>query len=323
MAISVPEELYPPQLPEREIDVISSRDPTEPIPIHKLTGRASIGDFLGFGGMSVNVGYWEPVNPVDFKHDERVGLEHGWGAPPSAYESLAKALALRGVGAFTIGDSRSFGLLGDLYLPNYFNVAEISSKVAWTTMKIVERLTEGERSFVMYGHSMGGQTATNVSDFGRGKIRGLIVDGSCGAEEHDFIESWSRAQRFTGGEFTARACEIVMANPPRLLPDLVYHALRNLPRTLLEGINAGSTNLHESWGRLGKLGVRTAAIQSARDVFSPADAVERDSSDVLGAIHRRDDPESGHLAPQLDPEGTADIIIAILDEWSRPSLTPA
>lgn len=297
---------------------------TAGIQLETLKGSTSLGDFFGIGGMAVNATYTGPANPADLRHDVKVGLAHGWFAPEDAYTGLRQALAQRGVGAFSFDDSRSFGWLGDFNLRNYRHVAEVSSKVAWTAMKIVDRLTGTPNRFVMYGHSMGGQTATDVATFNPTRVEGVITDGSCGAEKHTFGDSLGRTRSFASGELRAKAPELILHGPLLFLPHLAYHALRNPARTLAEGVDAGSTNLRDRWNGLGAVGVRREAIQSRADVYSPVDAVERDNRDVLDGIRRRHSPQSGHLDPQLDPQGTADIIIDILDEWyAQPALERA
>ncbi len=191
-------------------------------------------------------------------------------------------------------------------------------------MKFVRDET-GHTEFDIYGHSLGGDTAVNVASYLAEQkkdegVRSVILDGTCGAEDHDFLEMLGRTKDFGKDELWPSLWPIARNNDSRLGAQMLFHVFRNLPRTLAEGVHAGTTDVRPRLQMLGELGIARAAILSASDTYSPANSVERDSGHVFDKIYRREDPFSNHLAPQLDPVGTAIAIANVLDAMHPTAL---
>jgi hypothetical protein len=154
-----------------------------------------------------------------------------------------------------------------------------------------------------------------------------VLDGSCGLDFHTLGEMIERTKEFGGKELRPNLGRLALSSHPRLGPQLIHYIFRNPGRTLAEGLNAGSVNLHKRIERLAALGIGAAAIQSPKDLFFPVEAVESHSRHLFGEhFYTREDPEANHIAPQLDPSGTAEAIlraIHALNAARRPRLAPA
>ncbi len=289
-----------------------------PIPIREITGETKI------GGEDISLTYRAPSNPADTTDPTLLLIIHGWGGPELAYSELGAEAARRGKPSLTYGEGRSLGLVGDLNPLNLLRVAQLSSKAAWAAMRYA-REEFGHDESDLYGHSWGGQTAVNVALHKPEHVRGVILDGSCGLDEHSLPTMIGRTGQFARDELLPALGSLARKPGPRVGAQALHYVWRHPGRTLAEGLNAGSTNLHARIRRLGSRGIWVSAIQSPSDTYFKLEEVRRDSQHLFGEhFHVRDDPDSNHLAPQLDPEGTADLIMsALLLRLNGRDLEPA
>jgi pimeloyl-ACP methyl ester carboxylesterase len=289
------------------------RSPSE-IPTSVFTGIARI------AGAKVHFTFETPYNQKDITDPRPLEISHGWMGPEDAYDPLRQAVVQSGKPAITYNAARSRGLIRDLNPLNYHwsKVAEFTSKVAWGPLReIKEEL--GIEKFDAYGHSLGGQTVVNLATHKPEHIQNVVLDGSCGLDFHDLGESWSRSKEFVKAEFLPSRGKLVKTAGPELTRQAVHYIFRNPALTLVEGLNAGSTNLHGRIHRLHEKGIGVAALQAHNDVFSPAEKVLADCDELLGAhMYTREHTAAGHLDPQLDPYGTAKLILRALAELRHP-----
>jgi pimeloyl-ACP methyl ester carboxylesterase len=183
----------------------------------------------------------------------------------------------------------------------------------------------GHEEFDGYGHSLGGETVVNVARHKPEHVRAVILDGSCGLDEHSLLEMIGRTGQFAKAELLPALGKLARNDGLRTGWQALHYIGRHPARTLAEGLNAGATNLHPRIEEIIARGIFVSAIQSPGDIYFPFDDVERDSRHLFGDhFHKRDDPESNHLAPQLDPVGTAEIILHALKRQLHPeALEPA
>ena len=290
------------------------RKPRRAVPLFVYSGIAEI------AGAQVSYTYREPTDEAMITDEVPLAITPGWGGPELAYRSLGVATAEMGKPSITYNAPRSKGL-HDLNPYHLFKVAKFASQAAWGVMRDVKDTLHHEL-FDVYGHFLGGQTAVNVALHKPQHVRGVILDGSCGLENTTLREMINRTGQFGKEELWPALPKLARGNGPMIGLQALHYIFRNPPRTLAEGLNAGSANLHPHIKELVARGIGAAAIQSPKDIYFHAEAVERDASHLFGdRFHVRHDPEANHLAPQLDPYGTAQAIMHLLGQ--RPELTPA
>jgi pimeloyl-ACP methyl ester carboxylesterase len=240
-------------------------------------------------------------------------IAHGWGGSELTYAELRQEIAKRGKPAITWNSPRSKGWLNDLNLFHLSEVAKFSSQAGWGVLKAVKNRF-GYEQVDEYGHSMGGETVVNLAIHSSEHVRAVILDGSCGLDFHTLQEMIIRTGEVGRKELLPVIGRLALSSSPRLGIQVAHYVFRNPGRTIAEGVNAGSTNLHQRLEMLGEQGIYRAAIQSEDDTFFPVRKVERDSRHLFDAFHIREDPSANHMAPQLDPAGTAETVIRLLNQ---------
>lgn len=282
-------------------------EPPGPIAIRRMSAETSI------GGQGVRLTYREPRNPSDITDPVLLLIAHGWNAPESAYGPLAEAVAGLGKPSLTYEEDRSLGLVGDLNPLNLLRVAALASKAAWAAARFA-RDELGHDQADGYGHSLGGKTVVNLALNHSDHMRGLVLDGSVGLNRHRLPGMVGRTGQFAVGEVVPALGKLARSHGPKTGLHVARYMWRHPGRTLAEGVDAGSSNLHEGIERLLYRGIGISVIQSRHDIYFAHHAVHEDSGHLFGEhFHLRDDPDSNHLAPQLDPSGTAGLIIRALE----------
>ncbi len=281
--------------------------PARPVAIREITGETSI------GGQGVRATYREPLSASDITDPVLLTIAHGWNAPESAYAPLGKAVAMLGKPSLTYEEDRSLGPVGDLNPLNLFRVAELASKAAWAAARYA-RDEFGHEETDGYGHSWGGKTVVSLALHKPNHVRNLVLDGSVGLNMHHLPEMIGHTIRFPAQEILPALGKLARSHGPKTGLHMLNHIRRHPARALAEGLDAGSANLHEGIAHLAYLGIGVSAIQSRNDIYFAADAVERDSGHLFDDhLHTREDPGSNHLAPQLDPHGTAALIVHAIE----------
>lgn len=286
--------------------------PVEPVALRQITGET------GIAGQDIQLTYREPQDPTLITDPVPLVIAHGWNAPASAYGPLAEEVARLGKPTLTYEEDRSMGLLGDLNPLNLLRVAALSSKAAWAATRFA-RDELGHEKADAYGHSLGGKTVVNLALHKPEHMRHLVLDASVGLNKHRLPEMIGHTGEFAVLELLPALGKLARSHGPQTGLHMLNYIRRHPARALAEGLDAGSSNLHESIARLAYRGIGVSAIQSRHDVYFDAGAVERDSGHLFGDhFHTREDPASNHLAPQLDPQGTAALIMHALDLRLHP-----
>lgn len=284
--------------------------PCETVAIRTVTGETAI------AGQDVRLTYRSPRDASHITDPVVLTIAHGWNAPESAYGPLAEAIALRGKPTVTYEEDTD--LAGDLNPLNLFRVAALSSKAAWAATRFA-RNTFGHDQADGYGHSWGGKTVVNLAIHHPEHMRNLILDSSVGLNRHRLPEMVGHTGQFAVLELLPALGKLARSHGPKTGWHMLNYIRKHPTRALAQGFDAGSANLHDGIEHLAYLGIGVSVLQSRNDVYFAADAVERDSGHLFGEhLHTRDDPESNHLAPQLDPDGTAALILHALHLRSDP-----
>ncbi len=282
-------------------------DPVELVAIRTVTGETSI------GGQDVRLTYREPRDADQLTDPVVLVIAHGWNAPASAYGPLADEVARLGKPNITFEEDRSLGLVGDLNPLNLFRVAALASKAAWAAARYA-RDELGHKKADAYGHSWGGKTAVNLALNQPGHMRNLVLDGSVGLNGHHLPEMVGHTLQFPAKEILPALGKLARSHGPKTGLHMLNYIRRHPARAFAEGLDAGSANLHEAIEHLLYLGIGVSVIQSRNDIYFAADTVARKSGHLFGDhLHTRDDPRSNHLAPQLDPRGTAELIMHAIE----------
>jgi pimeloyl-ACP methyl ester carboxylesterase len=161
--------------------VFSAEEEYEEVPTRVIRGVARI------AGANIKYTREAPLHEEDIKDPIPALIAHGWGGPELAYQELREEIAKRGKPAITYNSPRSMGWRNDLNPVHLFQVSKFSSQAAWGVIR--EVMTEhGDELVDAYGHSLGGQTAVNVTIHKPEHVRGVILDGSCGLDFHTLQE---------------------------------------------------------------------------------------------------------------------------------------
>lgn len=295
--------------------VQEGQTPSEPIAIRTMTGETVI------AGQSVHLTHRAPRDARLITDPVPLVIAHGWNAPESAYGPLAEEIAMRGKPTVTYEEDG--GLAGDLNPLNFLRVAVLSSKAAWAATRYV-RDEFGYEEADGYGHSWGGKTVVNLALHHPGHMRGLVLDSSVGLNRHHLPEMVGHTGEFAVLELLPALGKLARSHGPKTGWHMFNYIRKHPGRSLAQGIDAGTANLHEGIEHLAHMGIGVSVLQSRNDVYFDADAVERDSGHLFGEhLHTRDDPESNHLAPLLDPVGTAALIMYAMEARRGPDAIPA
>lgn len=280
--------------------------PCEAVSLRTVTGETRI------AGQDVRLTYRAPREAAHITDSVPLLIAHGWNAPESAYGPLAEEVAMLGKPSVTYEEDRSLGLIGDINPLNLFRVAALSSKAAWAATRYV-RDKFGHEETDAYGHSWGGKTVVNLALYHPDTIRQLVLDCSVGLNGHRLPGMVGRTGQFAALELLPALGKLAQSHGPKTGLHMFNYVRRHPVRSLAEGLDAGSANLHDGIGRLLYRGIGVSVLQSRNDVYFGHEAVQRDSGQLLGEhLHTREDPASNHLAPQLDPGGTATLIVHAL-----------
>lgn len=281
--------------------------PSGPVAIREVRGET------GIAGQDVRITYRGPRDSGDVTDPVVLIIAHGWNAPASAYDPLSEELAKLGKPNAVYEEDESLGLVCDLNPLNLLRVATLSSKAAWAATRFV-RDEFGHDEADGYGHSLGGKTVVNLALHHSDHMRGLVLDASVGLNKHRLPGMIGRTGQFAVGEVVPALGTLARSHGPKTAWHMFNYMRKHPGRALAKGVDAGSSNLHEGISRLTYRDIIVSLIQSRNDVYFDADAVERDSGHLFGEhLHTREDPDSNHLAPLLDPKGTAELIVYALE----------
>lgn len=262
----------------------------------------------------------EVVYTIEFPHaddtiDPVPGLfVNGFCGIKAGYRGPRHETALSGKPAITLEQNRQLTLRSAADKDTFIKPARLLCKAVGVVMKDV-RDTYGYEQVDLIGHSMGGYISANVAEHRPERVRSVTFLASAGMEPHSL---WVIARRFP-----AVAKDMLSALPqlPEELRPMIRneleHVLANPTRTLSEGISVANCDIRPQIRKLGKIGIITAALQFAADGFFPLDKVRQHSENIVDRFEVHPNEKLGHLGPQIDPKGTVDIWLGMLDDMLK------
>jgi pimeloyl-ACP methyl ester carboxylesterase len=168
--------------------------------------------------------------------------------------------------------------------------------------------------FDLVAHSMGGYTAVNLAKNRPEQIRSITFIASAGLEPKDFPTMLGRAANFLYKEALPARDMFYRNGNHRVGLGTAHYIFRNLPRTVAEGVQIATCDIGENIRSLGKLGVKTAAIQFKNDTFFPLDEIRGETKEIFDDYHEYDDPDAQHITPQLDPVGVSQVVSGLISK---------
>ncbi|HUD06221.1 MAG TPA: alpha/beta hydrolase [Candidatus Saccharimonadales bacterium] len=255
--------------------------------------RASI------GGTAV-IGFLE--QPLE-DHDTTINVIFpGLFGPASSYRRFSHALARRGLEVLVVSSPSSQGLIRDLH-PSSFTEPErlhIDSGEALLDEIDAEKFRE-------FGHSWGGTHAIGLALRRPEQTKSVVLFGSSALFPHKRRELARRSPGFTVNEGREFALQTLAEGDFEVVKDGVECALSNLGRVLAETWRAGSgRRLMPQVLRLESSGVQSYALLPEEDSLF---LTRRVIPYIEGVLGYEIVPDANHLAPQLQPELTAEAFV--------------
>lgn len=276
--------------------------PREVYPTHRINGVAKI------AGARINYTYELPEEVTD---EVPLVILPGYGG--ANYANFRQAVAARGKPAVSYRPPRNQRLLAGLRPAHLADPARLQSQAAWGVVRdIADTLRHQQFDFSL--HSRGGQTGTDLAIHKPDYVRSMIFVGSSGLDGHSIADMAARIPRFLSGELLPALPKFTMDDSPVNMLDCLHYFLRSPLRTMREGVSIANSDIRTKVATLGKLGIKTAALQFARDSFFPLESVEASSAHLFDVFMVYPDPNAGHMTPQLEPQRTANAHLAVLEE---------
>lgn len=287
---------------------------SEPIQVAMIPGHTRVGH------ERVSIESYFPADPTQLTDSVPLVVHGGWGTPMIFYADFAEAVVqLSGKPVHIYQDKRTLGRLQDINPANLFKVGQLSQAAGGAVLDFASK-EFGQDIVDKYGHSRGGKTAVDVAKERPKQVRNVVLDLSCGLTEASFRELLESAGE-VGLEVLLKLGQLARHDGPRKAKDTAHHTLRNLPRTLAEGVDAGHAHLSPSIAWLQKHNIGVTALTAERDKFFPHRHVARSNGDLFGEhLHKRSDPNARHIDPQLNPLATARLVLHALNQLQQPKL---
>jgi pimeloyl-ACP methyl ester carboxylesterase len=250
--------------------------------------------------------------PRNVESMQPVLLVPGFGGIKPVYGELRDALAnslKRPVASFRHPRAERSVIHGSL-TNKIFHPAKLGGQ---SVVAMIDELHQHlGQNVTLAGHSMGGPNAVDGALRRPHLVEGVLMMGSGGLERGQ--NSLRLAGRMPGiviEELIPGLEEMANEDALKIGAQALYHVMRNPWRTTGEAIDISNRPLMtQELRQLGEYGIRTQALQFEQDHFFPVNVAIRDASNLVDSMLVM--PEANHLAPQTQPERTAEYITSLL-----------
>lgn len=266
---------------------------------------------VGIGGAAIRYTYERPMEPTD---SVPLIVTPGYGGIKPAYRDLRNSLAAHGKPAVTFRPPRTQSVSASLHPRHLMHPDRLLAQAtAAIARDIIERygLLEGFEQVDAVGHSMGGPAVISAALHKPERFRTVTAMAAAGLDGHTLLDMTKRAPGVIAGEIIPAIQDIRTRSDIRSARDILHYMGRNPWRTLAEGLKVGSGDIRGSVTQVGKLSVRTAALQFTNDKFFPVEGVREKSADLFDHFREFPDPAANHVWPQLQPEAVAHELVDI------------
>lgn len=272
------------------------------------------------GGAAIKYTYERPEDPVD---TTPLVITPGYGGIKPAYRDLRSSIAAHGKPAVTFRPPRTQSLMASFHPTHLKHPDMLLAQATYAvTRDIVQRygLLEDFVKVDAVGHSMGGPAVVSAATEHPEYFRSVIAMAAAGLDGHTLWDMTKRTPGVMKYEIMPAIKDIRTRSDIRSIRDIVHYAARNPWRTLAEGLKVGSGDMRDGVVEIGKLGVRTAALQFTGDRFFPVDGVREQSADLFDQFYEFSDPEANHVWPQLQPEAVSHTLVEITNTLNRQNV---
>lgn len=268
-------------------------------------------DEVYVGGAKVNITI---ETPLEVNDDNIIILVNGYGGAKSGYRGMRHALATCGRRTVTIEPPRSQKFIHSVE-PRHLRHPELLPSMGLHA--IIKKLQANHQvdQVDLIGHSMGGYIATQAASHNSDNIKSLTLMASAGLDNHSLFKMGMRGPLFFSQEVMPNILKLQKLVDFSLLKAEVRYLLQNPERTIAEGISVAGCNIREQVRNLGRIGVRTAALQFKADNLFPLNSVRKHAEECVDIFLVHPDANAGHLAPQLDPNGVSKSLLSIQDSF--------
>lgn len=263
---------------------------------------------------------WSIEIPRDMIDPVPLLIAPGFMGIKPGYEDFAHELALAGKPTITFDPVRAMKNFADLHPKHLLHPELLLSE---TIEAIAKKALEfyGEKleftTIDLSGHSTGGVGVVNAAMHRPELYRNVILVGSAGLNPHSIRTLAPRFAEFIRKEIPDIIRQRKVADLVRYGQKAGYYFLRNIIRTVGEGIAVAQSNIREEVDELTVKGLMTAAIVFYKDTFFKLEEVEFHSGEKFLIFRPFPHADAGHAAPQIMPKEMAQHHIEIINDLAE------
>lgn len=263
------------------------------------------------GGATVKYTY---ERQLDSEENIPLIITPGYGGIKPAYRDLRAALVTHGKPAVTFRPPRTQRSGGFFNLKHLRHPERLlAQSTAAVAKDVVERygLVESFDKVDAVGHSMGGPAVVNAAHKKPELFRSITAVASAGLDGHNLFVLAQRMPKILSDEMVPAIRDMRARSDRKSLNDIIHYMGSNPLRTIAEGLAVGNGDIRQKVVDVGKLGVKTAALQFPSDRFFHIDKVRDSSSQLFDYYSEFTDTKANHIWPQIQPSPVAHEIVRI------------
>lgn len=211
--------------------------------------------------------YEKPVECID---STPAIIVPGFAGIKPAYRGLRNSLVAHGKTAVTFQPPRVQGLFDSIQPKHLLHPERLLAQSTLAVARDIINRFGAEDDFYQIdaiGHSMGGPAAINAALHKPEQFHSVTAMASAGLDGHNTFKLIKRLPRALIDEVIPTAIHFQKQDDPSILRGLLHYTCRNPWRTLSEGLAVGNCDIRDKIKRVGKLGIKTVALQFKNDKF--------------------------------------------------------
>lgn len=234
----------------------------------------------------------------------------GYGGIKPAYRRPREGAAQEGRISATWRPIRDLSLV-DTFRPSNLRHPELLPRR--TLEAVIENVCNetGSDQVDLACHSMGGFIAAVAASKDATKIRNLVLVASAGLEQHTLLTLARRSVPFVQREFIPHFHTLREENEARMALEALDYFMRNPLRTMAEGLAVANCNIQDNLSRIKDAGVMIGGLLFASDELFIEDNVREQSGHLFHILDTFDNPDVGHMGPQLHGQAVARTVVDI------------